>query len=61
MVKIAQDSTWCWRKILKLRVEARTFIKFEVGRSKKKKKLLWHDWWHTNGILYKKMWTESYI
>ena len=52
MVKIAQDSTWGWRKILKLREEARTFIKFEVGRSKKKN--LWHDWWHPNGILYKK-------
>ena len=36
VVKIAQDSTWGWRKILKLREEARTFIKFEVGRSKKK-------------------------
>ena len=39
VVKIAQDSTWRWRKILKLREEARTFIKFEVG--KKKKSLAW--------------------
>ena len=34
VVKIAQDSTWRWRKILKLREEARTFIKFEVGKKK---------------------------
>ena len=49
VVKIAQDSTWRWRKILKLREEARTFIKFEVGK-KKKKKNLWHGWWHPNDI-----------
>ena len=46
VVKIAQDSTWGWRKILKLREEERTFIKFEVG----KKKNLWHGWWHPNDI-----------
>jgi len=30
-VKIPQESTWGWREILKLRDEARKFIRFEVG------------------------------
>jgi hypothetical protein len=36
-----------------LREEAKRFLSFEVGCGKKI--FLWHDKWHQEGILYKKM------
>lgn len=29
--KFPQDANWSWRKILKLRVLAKNFLKFQVG------------------------------
>uniref|UniRef100_A0A2N9J3H3 Reverse transcriptase domain-containing protein n=1 Tax=Fagus sylvatica TaxID=28930 RepID=A0A2N9J3H3_FAGSY len=51
-VKIPQDCSWGWRKLLKLRADARSLLSFEVGDGKNI--FLWHDCWHPNGTLYQK-------
>ena len=51
-IKKASDSTWGWSTILKLRNDARLFLKYEVGD--RKKIFLWHDHWHPDGVLYLK-------
>ena len=48
-VKIPQECTWSCGAILKLRYEARKFIKFEVGDGETI--FLWHDLWHPTGVL----------
>ena len=59
VVKIAQDSTGSWRNILKLRAEARMFIKFEVGSGKNI--FLWHDLWHQMVFYIKNMGIELHM
>ena len=51
-VKIPQDCSLGWRKLLKLRADARSLLSFEVGDGKNI--FLWHDCWHPNGTLYQK-------
>lgn len=51
-IKIPQSGSWCWRKLLKLRVEAKTFLKFNVGTDSNID--LWSDRWHPNGVLLDK-------
>uniref|UniRef100_A0A2N9IBN2 Reverse transcriptase domain-containing protein n=1 Tax=Fagus sylvatica TaxID=28930 RepID=A0A2N9IBN2_FAGSY len=51
-VKKTSDCTWGWRTLLKLREDARLFLKYEVGDGRKI--FLWHDHWHPDGILYLK-------
>ena len=51
-VKKTSDCTWGWRTLLKLREDARLFLKCEVGDGRKI--FLWHDHWHLDGILYLK-------
>lgn len=48
-IGISQNSSWSWRKILRLREAARDFIKFEVGDGKNIH--MWLDNWHPAGIL----------
>jgi hypothetical protein len=50
LVSIPQVCTWSWRKLLKLRDEARHFIKFSVGDGSKIH--MWFDDWHPNGVLH---------
>jgi hypothetical protein len=47
---ISQVCTWNWRKLLKLRNEARHFIKFYVGDDSKIH--MWFDDWRPNGALH---------
>ena len=49
IVKSPQECTWSCGAILKLRDEARKFIRFEVGDGKTI--FLWHDLWHPTGVL----------
>lgn len=51
-VRIPQNCSWSWRKILSLRCIATDFIKFEVGNGKLIH--LWLDNWHPFGPLYEK-------
>jgi hypothetical protein len=51
-VSIPQICTWSWRKLLKLRDEAKHFIYFDVGNGKNI--YLWFDAWHPDGVLYEK-------
>ena len=51
-IKIPQDCTRGWRKMKKLRDEARKFLHYEVGDGTKV--FLWHDRWHPDGIFYQK-------
>jgi hypothetical protein len=37
--------------LLKLRTEARYFLKFDVGNYDSNI-FLWSDWWHPEGVLY---------
>jgi hypothetical protein len=48
-VKIPQNCSWCWRKILKLRGIAKSFLKHEIGDGKSIH--LWIDNWHPSGVL----------
>ncbi|XP_062145417.1 uncharacterized protein LOC133852669 [Alnus glutinosa] len=48
-VKIPQNCSWCWRKILKLHGIARGFLKHEIGDGKSIH--LWTDNWHPSGVL----------
>uniref|UniRef100_A0A2N9HE77 Reverse transcriptase domain-containing protein n=1 Tax=Fagus sylvatica TaxID=28930 RepID=A0A2N9HE77_FAGSY len=48
-VKIPQECSWGWMKLLKSRIEARKLISYEVGDGNNK--FLWHDKWHPNGVL----------
>jgi hypothetical protein len=50
IVKIPQDCSLGWRKLLKLRSEARRLLSFVVGDGSNI--FLWHDSWHPNGVLY---------
>lgn len=50
--KLNKNSSWIWRKILKLQNEARSKIKKSIGDSKNN--LLWHDNWHLHGPLLEK-------
>ena len=52
MIKIPQDCSWEWRKILKLTEIARPFIRFDVGSGRNIH--LWHDCWHLDGVLFLK-------
>ena len=49
IVKSPQECTWSCGAILKLRDEARKFIRLEVGDGKTI--FLWHDLWHPAGVL----------
>ena len=49
IVRIPQEFTWNWRAVLKLRDEARKFIRFEVGDGKTI--FLWHDLWRPTRAL----------
>ena len=49
-VKVPQSCSWGWRKLLKLRLEARDLLSHEVGDGSTIS--LWHDRWHPNGVLY---------
>uniref|UniRef100_A0A2N9J1W3 Reverse transcriptase domain-containing protein n=1 Tax=Fagus sylvatica TaxID=28930 RepID=A0A2N9J1W3_FAGSY len=51
-IKKTLDCTWGWRTLLKLKEDARLFLKYEVGDGRKI--FLWHDHWHPDGILYLK-------
>jgi hypothetical protein len=48
-VSIPQNSAWFWRKLLKLRTLARSFLRFDVGTGSPIH--LWLDNWHPLGIL----------
>lgn len=48
-VKVHQQCSWGWRKILKIRELVRLRIKFQVGDSSSI--YLWHDNWHLDGPL----------
>ena len=48
-VGIPQSCSWSWRKILKLRDVAKTFLKFKVGNGENIH--MWLDSWHPFGIL----------
>jgi hypothetical protein len=48
-VSIPQNSSWCWRKLLKLRGLARNFLRFDVGNGGQIH--LWFDNWHPCGVL----------
>ena len=48
-VKIPQECSWGWRKLLKSRIEARKLISYEVGDGNNI--FLWHNKWHPNGVL----------
>ena len=52
IIKIPQDCSWGWRKILKPREIARPFIRFDVGSGRNIH--LWHDCWHPDGVLFLK-------
>jgi hypothetical protein len=49
-IGVSQNSSWCWRKLLKLRVLAKHFLKFDVGDGENIH--LWLDHWHLCGILF---------
>jgi hypothetical protein len=51
-VNISQDYSWCWRRLLKLRSLARSFIKFEVGDGSNIH--MWQDNWHPLGVLFER-------
>lgn len=51
-IKVPQSCSWCWRKLLKLRVEANNFLRFDVGNGSNIN--LWTDWWHPSGVLLDK-------
>jgi hypothetical protein len=51
-VSIPQICSWSWRKLLKLRDEARNFLSFSVGTGQNIH--LWFDAWHPDGVLYEK-------
>ena len=48
-MSIPQNSSWNWRKLLKIRGLARDFIKFEVGT--RSQIHMWIDNWHPFGGL----------
>ncbi|XP_059436036.1 uncharacterized protein LOC132168952 [Corylus avellana] len=48
-VGISQNSSWSWRKILKLRDIAKRFLKFEIGNGDNIH--MWLDLWYPAGIL----------
>ena len=48
-IKVSHDSSWGWRRLLKLRNEARYYIKFAIG--KESQAFLWYDGWQPYGIL----------
>jgi len=52
LVSIPQVCTWSGRKMLKLRVESRHFIKFFVGDGSQIH--FWFDDWHLNWVLHAK-------
>jgi hypothetical protein len=43
-IKVPQSCSWYWRKLLKLRVEANNFLRFDVGNGINIH--LWTNWWH---------------
>jgi hypothetical protein len=51
-MNIPQDCFWCWRRLLKLRGLARSFIKFEVGDGSNIH--MWQDHWHPLGVLFER-------
>lgn len=52
MVKVPQNCSWCWRKILKMRDVAKKFLRFMVGDGTTI--YLWLDCWHLDGVLVEK-------
>jgi hypothetical protein len=48
-VKLPQDCSWTWRKLLRIQNLARDFLKFEVGDGHGIH--LWHEYWHPCGPL----------
>lgn len=51
-IRVPQSCSWCWQNLLKLRVEARNFLKFDDENGSHIQ--LWIDWWHPNGVLLEK-------
>jgi hypothetical protein len=48
-VPIPQSCSWSWKKLLKIREVAKTFIRFQVGDGSRI--FLLHDHWHPAGYL----------
>jgi hypothetical protein len=49
-IPIPHTCSWSWKKILKLRGDAKDFLSFKVGDGKKI--FLWFDSWHPAGYLF---------
>jgi hypothetical protein len=49
-VSIPHNSSWCWRKLLKLQTLARSFLRFDVGTGSPIH--MWLDNWHPLGVLF---------
>lgn len=52
LLKVPQDSSWSWKKILNLCEVAKSFLKFKVGDGSSIS--LWLEAWHPDGILLDK-------
>lgn len=52
LLKVPQDSSWSWRKLLKLRELAKHFLNFQVGNGSSIS--LWLEAWYPDGILFDK-------
>jgi hypothetical protein len=51
-IPFPKSFSWSWKKLLKLREVAKTFIHFQVGDGSNI--FLWHDHWHPTGYLLEK-------
>lgn len=56
---IAQNGSWMWRKMLKLREVAKTFFKKELGNVRHIS--FWFDKWSVKGILFDLLGARGFI